>query len=150
MAATDLKTISDEIISLAGSIPVTTTFDGFADIFDYVPDLAELTGSPILVVVPSSATSPFDTTFENNDTYTFNLDVYVADDDNTTKSILEDQMKYSIGHLMEQFKVNWERTCASWRSIDVVNWDYQFKNGYRRSTLVLTIDKLTDTQTYTE
>lgn len=143
MSATQIKDISDYLKTLAEGIVETSEFDGFKQVFDYMMDMEEIEGTPILVITPSNLETEFTTNYENQRIWTYDLSIFVHIDDNSSKESLENIMKYSSGTLIHEIEKNWNFSNGNKIEIGIANWS-QDKGDYLISRIEVRVHVLTD------
>jgi len=148
MAATDIVTISNSLVTIANGITTTATFDGFKSVFEYMPEQSEIEGSPILIVVPEQVENSFETTQDDETVWSFRMSIYVMIDDNTTRAITESQMKYAAGHLIQALEEAWDYTDipggGNYLATNIANWS-ALRGDYLVTDITVQVNLLNNT-----
>lgn len=119
---TDITTISGVLAGIANGITGDANFDGFSNVFEYVPELSEITGSPVLTIRPFSLTSQISTNCEDQRLHTFRCEVYTLIDDRSTRAEVDAQAKTAANYLIHEIARNWDQSNGDFSQVSFASF----------------------------
>lgn len=96
----DFSTIKTQV---KAKVVGLSTYFGAATVFDYEPDIDEVTGDPWATVITSGNENDFASTSENKRTYAFNVRIFVKRGSSRTKTAAEALLQSIVDDLIDAF-----------------------------------------------